>query len=85
MNMNWEAIPNCGSIKSKTVTKLFYRVMRGMREFRNHTDIGTFMTSMSGIVTTPIRLKVGTKIFGKPSLKELVNKCSSLKNRELIN
>ena len=36
------------------------------------------MINMPGIVTTHVGLKLWTKIFGKPSVKELVHKGGSL-------
>ena len=68
-------LPNCKSIKSKSITPHF-TVLQGYLPLRDY--------SVSGIITGPIGLKVWTKIFRKPSVKEVVNKCNSLKDRVLL-
>ena len=45
------------------------QTLSGKRKFMNHKEICTVRTSMPGIVTTPVGLKIWTKIFGKPSME----------------
>ena len=78
-NINWETIPNCMSMKSKTVSKLFYRLFSGRRKIWEQPGYLTFLTSMPGRVTR-VGMEVWSKIFGNLSMKNLADKYCILIN-----
>ena len=55
MNLIRKSIPHSGSIKSKTITKLFDRFMDGGLELWNHKDITTTLTAPGTVRTAVIR------------------------------
>ena len=84
MNLTWKSNPNSGSIKSKTITKLFDRFMNRSVELWNDKEITTTFT-----VPTTIKTAVGRKIWSqiprKTRVKKLVNKFGCLKHYALFN
>ena len=66
-----------GASKAKLSPNCFTNLWEGRENLRTTRIFASSLTSMSGIVTTSIGLEVWTKTFGKPSVKELWNECSS--------
>ena len=73
MNLIWKSIPNSGSIKSKTITKLVDRFMNRRVKLWNDKEITTTL-AVPGAVRTGVGRKIWSKIPRKTCLKELVNK-----------
>ena len=59
-NLMWKSIPQSGSIKSKTITKVFERFMNRRVELWNDKEIATTLTAPG-----TIRTAVGRKIWSK--------------------
>ena len=57
MNLIWKSIPNSGSIKTKTITKLFDRFMNRRVELWNDKEIATTLDVPSAI-RTAVRRKI---------------------------
>ena len=74
MDLIWKSIPNSGSIKSKTITKLFDRFMKRRVEFCNGKEITITLTT-PGTIRTVVGRKIWSKIPRKTCVKKLVNKC----------
>ena len=79
MNLIWESIPNSGSIKSKTITKLFDRFMNRRVELWNDKEITTTLTA-PGTIRTAVGRKIWSKISRRTCMKKLVDKCDCLKH-----
>ena len=65
MNPTWKSIPLSGSIKSKTITKLFDRFMNKRVELWNDKEITTTLAAPGAV-----RTGVGRKIWSKISRKQ---------------
>ena len=83
MNLIWKSIPNSGSIKSKTITKLFNRFMNRRVELWNDKEIAT--TLAPGAIWTAVGRKIWSKILRKTCVKTLVNKCGCPEHHALFN
>ena len=64
-NLIWHGIPASGSIKSKTVTKLFDIFMNRKVELRNDKEIATTL-AVPGAIKTVVGRKIQSKIPKKP-------------------
>ena len=84
MNLTWKSIPNSGSIKRKTITKLFDRFMNRRVELWNKQEINTTLT-VPRTIRTAVGSKLWSKIPRKTWVKKLVNKCGCLKHCVLFN
>ena len=84
MNLIWKSIPHSGSIKSKTITKLFDRFMNRRVKLWNHKEIATTLT-VPGTIRTAVGRKIWSKIPGKICVKILINKCGCLRHYALFN
>ena len=84
MNLIWKNIPNSGSIKSKTITKLLDRFMNRRVELWNDKEIATTLAE-PGAIRTAVGRKIWRKIPRKTCVKKLVNKCGCLKRHTLLN
>ena len=82
--MLWKSIPNSGSIKSKTITKLLDRFMNGRVELWNDKEIATTLAE-PGAIRTGVGRKIWSKMLRKTCVKKLVNKCGCLKHLALLN
>ena len=72
MNVIWKSIPNSGSIKSKSITKLFDRFMNRRVELSNDKEIITTLIT-TGTIRTDIERKLSRKILKKNCLKKLIS------------
>ena len=70
MNLIRKSIPNSGSIKSKTITKLFDRFMNRRAKLWNDKEITTTLT-VPGTIRTAVGRKRWSKIPGKTCVKIL--------------
>ena len=84
MNLISESIPHSGSIKRKTITKLFDRFVNGGAELWNDKEITTTLTAPCAI-RTAVGGKIWRKVPGKACVKILINKCGSLEHCALFN
>ena len=73
-NLIRKNIPYSGSIKSKTITKLFDRFMNRRVNLWNDKEITTTLT-VPGTITTAVGRKIWSKIPGKTCVQILINKC----------
>ena len=64
-NLIWKSVPNSGSIKSKTVTKLLDRFINRRVELWNNKEIATNLAA-PGAIRTSVGRKIWSKIPGKP-------------------
>ena len=83
MNLLWKSIPNTGSIKSKTITKLFDRFVNRRVELWNDKEIATTLNA-SGTIRTVVGRKIWSKIPRKTCVKKLINTCGCLKHYALF-
>ena len=83
-NLIRESIPHSGSIKCKTITKLFDRFVNGWAELWNDKEITTTLTA-PGAIRTAVGGKIWSKIPGKACVKILINKCGRLEHCALFN
>ena len=77
MNLIRKSIPHSGSIKHKTITKLFVRFVNRGAEHWNDKEISTTLTA-PGTIRTNVGRKIWSKIPGKTCVKILINKCAVL-------
>ena len=73
MNLIWKSIPHSGSIRSKTITKLFDRFMNRRVELWNDKEIATTLNA-PGTITTAVGRKIWSKIPREICVKKLINK-----------
>ena len=79
MGLIRKSIPNSWGIQSKSVTKLFDKVLRRwMKLWYNKEVINTL--AASGTIRTTIRRKVWNKILWKTIVKKHVNNCGCFKH-----
>ena len=78
MHKSHQNSPNSWGIKSKTITKVFKRLMSRRAELWNNKEITTTLT-VPGTIRTAVGRKIWNKILGKTSVKKLVNKCHCFK------
>ena len=83
-NLIRESIPYSGSIKRKTITKLFDRFVNRGAELWNDKEITTTLTAPSDI-RTAVGGKIWSKIPGKACVKIHINKCGRLEHCVLFN
>ena len=79
MNLIWKTIPHSGSIKIKTIAKLFDRFMNRSVELWNDKEIATTLT-VPGTIRTAVERKIWNKIPRKTCVKKLINKCGCFKH-----
>ena len=79
MNLIWMSIPNSGSIKSKTITKLLDRFINRRVELWNNKEIATTLAAPS-----TVGRKICNKIPRKNCVKKLANKYGCLKHHALF-
>ena len=79
-----KSIPHSGSIKSKTITKLFDRFMNIRTKLWNEKEITTTLTVL-GTIRTAVGRNIWSKIPWKTCVKILINKCGRLEHCTLIN
>ena len=84
MNHIWKSFPNSGSIKSKTITKLFNRLMNRRVELWHDKEITTTLAA-PGTIRIDVGRKIWSKIPRKICVKKFVNKCGCLKHGVLFN
>ena len=83
-NLIRKSIPHSGSMKSKTITKLFDRFMNRRAKLWNDKEITTTLIA-PGTVRTAVGRKIWSKIPGKTCVKILINKCGCLEHCTLFN
>ena len=81
-NLIRKSIPHSGSIKSKTITKLFDRFMNRRAKLWTDKEVTTTLTA-PGTIRTAVGRKIWSKIPGKICVKILINKCGCLEHCEL--
>ena len=72
-------VPHSGSIKRKTITKLFDRFVNGRAKLWNDKEITTTLTA-PGAIRTAVGGKIWSKISEKACVKILINKCGCLEH-----
>ena len=70
-NLIRKGLQNSGGIKSKTLTKLFDKIMNKGLELWNDKEISTTVT-VPGIIRTAVGRDIWGKILGKTSLKKFL-------------
>ena len=85
INLIWKSNPNRWSIKSKTITKLFGRLVNRRVELWNDKEIVVTLT-VPGTIRTAVGRKIWSKIPRKTCVKKLlnINKYANLKHRGLF-
>ena len=79
MNLIRKSILNTGAIKSKTITKLYDRLMIRGFKLGNDKDISCTPTMLSTMLTQYCK-NYCSKIFGETGAKKLVYRCGCFKN-----